>query len=213
MARNTRPKCRVCRRAGEKLFLKGDKCFTSKCPIVTRNFPPGTHGPTQGSAKNRKMTDFGKQMKEKQKAKNLYGLLEKQFRAYVDKAIETTGNSTNALHALLEHRLDNVVFRGGFAPSRAAARQLVSHGLITVKGKPVTIASYQTSVGEEVGLKEGAIQEAGLAAMTARMAKLQAPSFLSIIPEKHSVTVSSTPTAQDVAQTFNATSVIEFYSR
>lgn len=213
MARYTRPKCRVCRRAGEKLFLKGDKCFTSKCPVVMRNFPPGTHGPTQGPAKNLKMTDFGKQMREKQRAKAMYAILEKQFRAYVDKAIAVHGDSSVILHALLELRLDNVVFRAGFAPSRASARQLVCHGLITINGKCVDIASYQTDVDEVIAIKAGALSEAALAVISARMGKIQVPSWISMSPEKQSITLTSKPTKADVEQTFNAGTVLEFYSR
>lgn len=178
-----------------------------------RNFPPGTHGPTQGPAKNLKMTDFGKQMREKQRAKAMYAILEKQFRAYVDKAIAVHGDSSVILHALLELRLDNVVFRAGFAPSRASARQLVAHGLIRVNGKKVDIASYQTDVDEVISIAPEALSVDALATISARMGKIQVPSWISMSPEKQSITITSQPASGDVEQTFNAGTVLEFYSR
>lgn len=213
MARITNTKCRICRRAGNKLFLKGEKCFTSKCAVAKRNFPPGQHGPTQGPIKDRKMTDFGKQMREKQKAKAMYFILEKQFRTYVDKAVEMPGDTSINLHNLLESRLDNVVFRLGFANSRAASRQLVSHGLITVNGKTVSIPSYCVSIGSIVSLAKIPKNPSLLEILKNKLLKIVTPSWLVLNQEKFEGKVVSALQPTDVEGSFNAGQVIEFYSR
>ncbi len=213
MARITRPKCRVCRRAGEKLFLKGDKCFTSKCPVAKRNFPPGMHGPTQGSAKDRKMTEFGRQMREKQKAKATYFILEKQFRRYIDRAIDMPGDTSVNLHLLLETRLDNVVYRLGLSPSRTHARQLVNHGHIKVNDSVVTIPSYQLSIGDAVTLTMLPKNPALLDALKTKFSKMTLPGWLTFDSAVLEGKVVSQVTARDVEGSFNAGHVIEFYSR
>ena len=152
MARYTGPVCRLCRRDGTKLFLKGAKCFSEKCPVEKRNFPPGQHGQ---SKKVKKVVGYGLQLREKQKAKRIYFTLETQFRAYYQKASNKTGVTGELLLQQLETRLDNVAYRLGFALSRRQSRQVVRHGHITVNGRKVNIPSYQVKVGDEIAIKEG----------------------------------------------------------
>jgi small subunit ribosomal protein S4 len=152
MARYTGPVCRLCRRDGTKLFLKGAKCFTDKCPIEKRNFPPGQHGQ---SRKVKKVVGYGLQLREKQKAKRIYFTLETQFRAYYQKAANKTGVTGELLLQQLETRLDNVAYRLGFAMSRRQARQVVRHGHLQVNGRKVNIPSFQVKVGDEIAIREG----------------------------------------------------------
>ena len=150
MARYTGAVCRLCRREGQKLFLKGDRCYTDKCALERRAYAPGQHG----NARNKKLSEYGVQLREKQKARRYYGVLESQFAEYFEMASKRKGMTGENLLAILESRLDNVVYRLGFAMSRAEARQLVRHGHFTVNGKKVNIPSYLVSVGETVELKE-----------------------------------------------------------
>ncbi len=150
MARYTGPVCRLCRREGQKLYLKGDKCFTDKCPITRRNYAPGQHG--QG---RKKISNYGIQLREKQKVRRYYGISENQMRKYFDIADKTAGITGENLLKILESRLDNVVYRLGLAASRAEARQLVTHGHFRVNGKKVDIPSFFTSVGDTIEVKEG----------------------------------------------------------
>ena len=149
MARYTGESCRVCRREGEKLFLKGSRCYTDKCAITRRAYAPGQHG-----QKRKKQSEYGMQLREKQKAKSFYGVLESQFRKYFEEAARRKGVTGTNLLQILESRLDNVVYRLGFATSRAQARQLVRHGHFTVNGVKVNIPSYLTKVGDEIKVKE-----------------------------------------------------------
>jgi len=149
MARNLDPKCKQCRREGEKLFLKGERCFTPKCPIVKRNYPPGQHG-----LKGRpRLSGFGLQLREKQKVKRLYRLLEDQLRHYFESASQKTGNTAELFLQALELRLDNVLFRLGLAQSRDQARQLISHGHVFVNNRSVNLPSYALRIGEQVSIK------------------------------------------------------------
>ncbi|MFN9203329.1 MAG: 30S ribosomal protein S4, partial [Gemmatimonas sp.] len=152
MARYTGPSCRQCRREGAKLFLKGTKCFTEKCPVERRPYAPGQHG--QATARRKKMSEFAKQLREKQKIKRIYGISEKQFRNTFERVATQAGITGHNLLAALETRLDNVVYRMGFAPSRKAARQLIRHRHIEVKGRLLDIPSYQVRPGEEVRVKQ-----------------------------------------------------------
>ena len=152
MARYTGPVCRLCRRDGTKLFLKGAKCFTEKCPVEKRNFPPGQHGQ---SKKQKKVVGYGLQLREKQKAKRIYFTLETQFRAYYQKASNRSGVTGELLLQQLETRLDNVAYRLGFATSRRQARQIVRHGHLQVNGRKVNIPSFQCKVGDEIAIREG----------------------------------------------------------
>jgi len=150
MARNTDPSCKQCRREGDKLFLKGERCESDKCAMERRSYPPGEHG----RGRRIKETEYLLQLREKQKAKRIYGVLERQFRRYYDKASRQKGITGENLLLLLESRLDNTVFRGGFASSRKDARQLVRHGHVQVNGRKVNIPSYQVKEGDIIELKE-----------------------------------------------------------
>jgi small subunit ribosomal protein S4 len=149
MARYTEALCRVCRREGEKLFLKGDRCHTEKCSVEKRKYPPGQHGQRRG-----KLSDYGMQLREKQKVKNMYRVLEAQFRNYFEKASKKKGATGETLLQLLERRLDNIVYRMGFALNRGQARQFVTHGFFTVNGRKVSIPSYQVKPGDVVEVVE-----------------------------------------------------------
>jgi small subunit ribosomal protein S4 len=151
MARYNGPVCKLCRREGQKLFLKGTKCYTEKCPIERRAYPPGQHGPAQ--ARRRKQSDYAVQLREKQKVKRIYGLGEQQFRNLFEGAAVQTGITGDNLIVALESRLDNIVFRMGFAASRAAARQLVRHRHVEVNGRIVDVPSYKVTVGDEIAVK------------------------------------------------------------
>jgi small subunit ribosomal protein S4 len=153
MARYTGPVCRLCRREGQKLFLKGQKCYTEKCPVERRAYPPGQHGPAQ--ARRRKQSDYAVQLREKQKVKRIYGLHEKQFRNLFERANSIPGRTGDNLIVALESRLDNIIFRFGFAASRGQARQLVRHRHVEVNGGIVDIPSFQVSAGDEVSVKPG----------------------------------------------------------
>jgi small subunit ribosomal protein S4 len=149
MARYTEAKCRLCRREGKKLFLKGERCYSPKCPIERKGpVPPGQHG----QKRQRRLSDYGKQLREKQKAKRLYGILERQFKNYFQKASQSQEATGEKLLQLLERRLDNVIFQLGLVPSRSVARQLVTHGQVLVDGKKVDIPSYQVKPGETFSL-------------------------------------------------------------
>ncbi len=150
MARYTDSVCKLCRRERQKLFLKGQKCYTDKCPIEKRNYPPGQHGVSRRT----KISEYGVQLREKQKIKRVYGLLETQFRNYFEKAVKQKGKTGENLVKLLERRLDNVVYRIGFASSRKQARQLIKHGHILINSKPVDIPSYLVKVGDLIQVKE-----------------------------------------------------------
>ena len=206
----TESKCKACRREGEKLYRKGDKCFTGKCPMVKRSYRPGMHGPTSRV----RLSSYGTQLREKQKAKETYGMKEKQFRIYFDKAKRASGNTTDRLVETLELRLDNVVYRLGPASSRAKARQMVSHGLIRVNGRKVTIASYQVKAGDIISLapkaeKSKLFSEDDIS----RIKKHQAPSWLLFDPKDKTGKVLNRPQGDDLKQNFDPTLIVEFYSR
>ena len=152
MGRYTGPVCKLCRREGQKLFLKGTKCYTEKCPVDRRTYPPGQHGPAQ--ARRRKQSEYATQLREKQKARRFYQLLEKQFRNYYDKASRQPGVTGENLLRLLERRLDNVLVRLGFASSRRQARQLITHRHFVVNGRRVNVPSYQLKPGDIISVRE-----------------------------------------------------------
>jgi small subunit ribosomal protein S4 len=209
MGKRLEAKCKQCRREGEKLYLKGERCFTTKCAMVKRPFKPGQHGPTSRT----RPTPFGTQLREKQKARNAYGLMERQFRGYFEKASAMKGNTGEILVRKLEARLDNVVFRLGFGKSRALARQLVSHGHVLVNGSRVTIASFQVKPGDVVSLSKGALASKLLANDAQRMEKHQAPGWLHVDLAAHSGKVVSLPEGEDLKQGFDPRLIVEFYSR
>ncbi|MGA2437802.1 MAG: 30S ribosomal protein S4 [Acidobacteriaceae bacterium] len=210
MARYTGPVCRLCRRDGTKLFLKGAKCFSDKCAIEKRNFPPGQHGQ---SRKVKKVVGYGLQLREKQKAKRIYFTLETQFRAYYQKAANKTGVTGELLLQMLETRLDNVCYRLGFAMSRRQARQIVRHGHIQVNGRKVNIPSFQCKVGDEVKVREGSkklviLEESGNFASGQR-----AVQWLDINRENLSGRLVALPTREDVNLPVNEQLIVELYSK
>lgn len=208
MSEKINSKCVKCRRAGEKLMLKGEKCIGPKCPFNKRNYPPGMHGPDKRHAK---VSGYGKQLREKQKVKRIYGLIERQFSNYVAEASKKVGDTSKILVAYLESRLDNVVFRGAFAKSRLAARQLVGHGLITVNGKKVDIPSFRVKTGDVIGIKEPARNKKVFENLGERLSKAEFPVWLSVDPKTLTIRVLNTPSLDNL--NFNAQSIIEFYSR
>lgn len=187
--------------------MKGTKCFTSKCAVTQRPFPPGVHGPLSRG----KLTGFGIQLREKQKAKRVYGLLERQFRNYVDAASSTKGNTAEVLHQLLEMRLDNVVYRLQLSESRTRARQLVNHGHVLVNGRKLDIPSYQVRSNDVVTVDATFGKE--LEAQKERLAKIAPPSWLAFDAKNLKGTVISKPTVADSDHTFDITPIIEYYSR
>ena len=209
MGRRTEPKCKQCRREGEKLYLKGDKCFTPKCPVSRRPFKPGMHGPTSRT----RPTPYGIQLREKQKAKNTYGILETQFRNYFYKATKQVGNTSNFLVEMLELRLDNVVYRLGLAKSRSSARQFVGHGHVRVNGKKVNIPSYQCRPGEVISLSDKFAKSKLFSEETARLEKHQAPSWLHLDAAAKTGKVLAKPQGDELKQNFDPKLIVEFYSR
>jgi len=210
MPRRLEPKCKNCRREGEKLYLKGEKCDTAKCVFIKRSFRPGMHGPTSRI----RHSSYGKQLREKQKAKESYGLQEKQFRNYFEKAKRGTGSTTEKMVQMLEQRLDNVIYRLGLGRSRGMARQIVSHGLITVNGRKVNIPSYQVKPGDIVKLSAKAAKAKLFNEEdAARLNKHQPPSWLLLEPKEMSGKVLNRPEGEDLKQNFDPTLIVEFYSR
>lgn len=203
--------CKKCRRAGEKLFLKGERCNGAKCAMIKRNFIPGVHGPT---ARVGKITNYGKQLKEKQKAKRIYGVLELQFWNYFVKAKAKVGNTGELLFRQLESRLDNTVYRLSFATSRRASRQMVSHGHVRVNGKKVNIPSYQVKVGDVISLSDRALTKVGYASVAARVKKAEnIPAWLSVSNDKVEGKITSLPKLGDIAVNIDWRTIVEFYSK
>jgi small subunit ribosomal protein S4 len=210
MARNLDPKCKLCRREGLKLFLKGEKCFSPKCPMVKRNYPPGVHGPTSN---NKRTSTYGKQLREKQKAKRLYHLMENQFRNYYTKAINSTGNTSENLLRLLETRLDNIIYRLGFVPAREIARQMITHGHFNINGKRVSIPSYQPKVGDLITLNEKAKDKTYWKNRMAQTNNAEVTGWLSFNPSTFTGQIVALPKKDDLPVPFDPTLIIEFYSR
>ena len=209
MARYIGPVCRLCRREGMKLFLKGERCYTEKCAIEKRNFAPGQHGKTR----KQKMAGYGVQLREKQKVKRIYGVLEDQFRRYFEQAERTRGITGETLLQLLERRLDNVAYRLGLAPSHAAARQLVRHGHLQVNGRKVSIPSFQVKAGDEVRVREKSKKLAVvLTTLEARKGQ-DLPEWLSIDAAALTGRVLSVPTRGSISTPINEQLIVEFYSK
>jgi small subunit ribosomal protein S4 len=211
MARYIGPVCRLCRREGEKLYLKGDRCFTPKCAIERRNVPPGQHGTMR--AMRRKQSDYALQLREKQKARRIYGVLEHQFRRYYADAARRTGVTGAALLQHLETRLDNVVYRMGFASSRKQARQLVLHGHFAVNGKKVTVPSFVVKAGETVSVVEGSRASPYFAGMSKELQGRGIPTWLALDTRNLSGTVMSLPTRQEIDTPLKEQLIVEYYSR
>ena len=210
MARHRDAVCSLCRREGQKLFLKGLRCFTEKCAIEKRNFVPGQHG----QSRRPKVAGYGLQLREKQKMKRTYGLLERQFRSYFEKAVRIKGPSGENLIIMLERRLDNVINRAGFASSKAQARQLTLHGHVRVNGKKVNIPSYQVKVGDEIAIKDKMHQNAMiLEARNVAQSQNSVP-WLELDRETFKAKVVAMPKREDVqTPAFNEQLIVELYSK
>jgi len=208
MARYTESVCRLCRREGAKLFLKGSRCYTKKCSFERRPTPPGQHG-----VRRRKMGEYGIQLREKQKVRRVYGVLERQFRNYYNEAESHTGVTGEALLQLLETRLDNVVFRLGFATSRAQARQLVTHGHFAVNGTPTNIASFTMRPGDRVEVRESHRSREAFKVIKETLKGHQAPEWLSLEPAKLAGSVSTLPRRDQMPLDLSEQLVVEYYSR
>jgi small subunit ribosomal protein S4 len=209
LARYTDPVCRLCRREGIKLFLKGSKCFSDKCPIEKRNFAPGQHGKDRKT----KVVGYGLQLREKQKAKRIYFTQEGQFRNYFEKAARKPGVTGELLLQQLERRLDSVVFRLGFGTARRQARQLVRHGHVLVNGKKVNIPSYQVNVGEEITIKESSRTLVVLEAAKEFASHQNSPTWLEIDRDNFKGKVLSLPQRSDIQQPVNEQLIVELYSK
>ncbi len=210
MARYTGPVCRMCRRDGVKLFLKGPKCFTEKCPVEKRNFPPGQHGQ---SKKVKKVVGYGLQLREKQKAKRIYFTLETQFRAYYQKASNKTGVTGDLLLQQLETRLDNVAYRMGLATSRRQARQVVRHGHVSVNGRKVNIPSFQVKVGDEIAVREGSKALGILETAKQFAGGLQAVTWIDINRDELKGKIVALPKREDIQLPVNEQLIVELYSK
>jgi len=208
MARYTDSVCRLCRREGTKLFLKGDRCFSEKCAVDKRAYPPGQHG--QGRPR---FSDYGLQLREKQKVKRMYGLLERQFEGTLKQATRMKGRTGENLLMLLERRLDNVVFRMGFATSRAEARQLVRHGHFLLNGRKATIPSLLVKPGAKISVRE---RSRGVARIVGALDTLEGrsvPQWLEIEKERFEGTVKQMPTREDITLPIEEQLIVELYSR
>lgn len=208
MARYTGPVCRLCRREGEKLYLKGDRCYSNKCAIDRRNYPPGQHGQNR-----RKQTEYGLHLREKQKVRRIYGILERQFRRYYDKAARKKGITGENLLQILETRLDNVVYRMGIGASRPQARQLVMHGHITVNGRKVDIPSYEVRVGDVIAVAEKSrdldIVKGNVEAARGR----SVPEWLDVDLDNMTARVAALPTREQIDIPVAENLIVEYYSR
>jgi len=203
------PQCKKCRRAGEKLFLKGEKCEGAKCVLVKRNFAPGVHG-NKGF---KRLTNYGKQLAEKQKAKRMYGLREKQFSNYFDKAFKKVGKTGELLFGMLENRLDNTVYRLGFGKSRSQAKQIVGHGHIEVNGQKVDIPSYQVKVGDVISLRAKAMKSAYFENLKPDLEKKETLPWMTLDKKELKGKITGVPNLSDVALNIDWQSIVEFYSK
>jgi small subunit ribosomal protein S4 len=208
MARYTGSVCRLCRREGAKLFLKGTRCYTKKCSFERRPTPPGQHG-----VRRRKMGEYGIQLREKQKVRRVYGVLERQFRNYYNEAESHTGVTGEALLQLLETRFDNVVFRLGFATSRAQARQLVAHGHFAVNGTPTDVPSYALKPGDRIEVRESHRNREPFKIIKETLKGHQAPEWLSLDSAKMAGSVSTLPRRDQMPLDLSEQLVVEYYSR
>ncbi len=207
MARYTEAVCRLCRRENQKLFLKGDRCYSAKCPVVKRGTAPGQHAKSR-----RKTSEYGLQLREKQKARRTYGLLEKQFHSYFTKATNMKGAAGENMLQLLERRLDNVVYRLGFGDSRAQARQIVNHGHITVNGKKVNIPSFIVKAGDVIAISESSTSIEKFKAMREGTSKT-IPAWLELNSQELSGKVVELPKREDLDLSIEEHLIVELYSR
>ena len=210
MARNTGPTCRQCRREGMKLFLKGDRCFSDKCPIVKkqRNQPPGQHG-----LGRRKASEYGLQLREKQKVRRFYGVMETQFRRYVDRAQRSQQPTGDVMLSLLERRLDNVIYRMGFALSRPQARQLVRHGHFSVNGRKASIPSFIVRQGDEIEVRPRSRERASVKEIVERGHGRMVPEWIEVQRDQYKGRILRLPERQDVDVPVEEHLIVELYSR
>jgi small subunit ribosomal protein S4 len=208
MARYTDPVCRICRREGLKLFLKGSRCYSRKCSFERRSTPPGMN-----TQRRRKVSEFGLQLREKQKLRKSYSVLERQFRNYFEKAEQRKGMTGENLLRMLEMRLDNVVYRMGLASSRAQARQLVTHGHFAVNGRPTNIPSYSMKVGDRIEVRDSRRGREYFKIAAETMKSAQIPEWVSADPTKLSGSVLAEPAREQMPLEFNEQLVVEYYSR
>ncbi len=212
MARYTDSVCKLCRRESMKLFLKGERCLSPKCAVERRAFPPGMHGKKQTF--RRKTSDYGTQLREKQKARRVYGIMERQFRRYFEEASRSTGMTGVNLLAMLERRLDNVIYRLGLADSRAQARQLVRHGHIEVNGRKTDIPSFQVSIGDVVKVRQSAQSKTYFKDRVQLMqGAAKTPAWLNFTFTALSAEVVGNPAREDVEIPLNEQLIVEYYSR
>jgi small subunit ribosomal protein S4 len=212
MARYRTAVCRLCRREGAKLFLKGDRCYKPSCPIEKRGTnPPGQHG---AAGRRKALVGYGQQLREKQKVKRIYFILEKQFRTYFEKAARQKGITGENLLFMLERRLDNAVYRAGFSTSRRQARQLVNHGHILVNGRKVDIPSFQVKVGDIISVKENSRKNAHIEGAWSTASGRGRPNWISASDSgEMSATISSFPKREDIDSTINEQLIVELYSK
>ena len=209
MARNLDPKCRQCRREGEKLFLKAEKCFTEKCAIEKRNYPPGQHGQRRSS----RLSDYGVQLREKQKLRRIYGVLEKQFRSYYAEADRKKGITGENLLQMLESRLDNVAYKMGLGGSRTEARQIVRHNSILVNGKRVNIPSYQVQPGDSISVADQSKDQLRIKSALEAANERGLPEWLEVDVKKLTGIFKNRPERDDLPSTINESLVVELYSK
>jgi len=202
-------KCKKCRRAGEKLFLKGDRCFTQKCAMVRSPKLPGVHG----AKRRRAGSEYGVQLNEKQKVKRSYFLREKQFRNYFDSASKKEGVTGDVLLETLERRLDNVVFRGGLAGSRSSSNQIVGHGHITLNGRRVDVPSILVKVGDKIAIRKGSAAKAVFKDLAEKLKKYETPAWIDLNKNDLTLEIKRLPQKDDVDSVFNMQLITEFYSR
>jgi small subunit ribosomal protein S4 len=211
MARYTGPVCKLCRREGQKLFLKGQKCYTEKCPIERRAYPPGQHGPAQ--ARRRKQSDYAVQLREKQKVKRIYGLPEKQFRSLFEYANHIPGVTGDNLLVALESRLDNIIFRMGFAQSRNQARQIVRHRHVEVNGRTVDIPSFRVSAGDEISIRTKSKSILPVEAALEARTRPALPEWLALDEKARVGRVVRIPMRSDISFPINEQLIVELYSK
>ena len=211
MARYTGPVCKLCRREGQKLFLKGQKCYTEKCPIERRAYPPGQHGPAQ--ARRRKQSDYAVQLREKQKVKRIYGLPEKQFRSLFEYANHIPGVTGDNLLVALESRLDNIIFRMGFAQSRNQARQIVRHRHVEVNGRTVDVPSFRVSAGDEISIRTKSKNILPIEAALEARTRPALPEWLALDEKARVGRVVRIPMRSDISFPINEQLIVELYSK
>lgn len=214
MARHIGPVCKLCRREGEKLFLKGARCMSPKCAVERRSYPPGQHG-KEGQFRRGRASDYLTQLREKQKARRIYGVFERQFSTYFDKAERTSGLTGTNLLVFLESRLDNVVYRLGLAESRAQARQIVSHGHIMLNGRKTDVPSALVRPGDKISIRPESMKRSFFKALRQELEdrRVHIPRWLSLDTRQISATVLNLPARDDIDVSLNEQLIVEYYSR